>query len=182
MVKEILDHNGTWTVIGLLLGFLLSEGSAFIREKVKVNRCVKSLRDEVRFNHHQTINKIDILGQVIEALKTQQFLSTQCASYSTIDFDINYAIATGALSKLEKDNLRHFNGFYKKIDQILSEFDAVFKSDIDNYETRKNTLDSVYQASVIQLENVSFSLEQSLKLSESFINGSPKEIFVASKS
>ena len=130
----ILNQSGFWTIIGLVVGFLLAEISAKVKKSKEQNECKNALIDETEFNHEQTKQKISILDQAIVSLKNRQFLSTQCASYSTIEFDNLYHRAIPKLKSLEKDNLRHFNSFYKKIDFILSTFDQEFKNDIDNCE------------------------------------------------
>ena len=88
--------------------------------------------DEVRFNHERTKDNISILDQAINTLDKKQFLSIQCARYSTIEFDHLYHIAMPVLNPLEKDNFRHLNSFYKEIDLIFGAFDEEFKHDIDS--------------------------------------------------
>ena len=181
MWNEILNNNGTWTILGIVIGFCLAEFSAIIKKYNERKDCKNALIDEVRFNHEQTKNKISILDQTINALKQGKFLSTQCATYSTIEFDNLYPIAIPVLCPLEKDNFRHLNSFYKKIDSILDIFDQEFKSDIDNSEIRQNTLDSIYESGVVQLEDIRNSLALNLKLTDGLLNGSPKPIFFKKK-
>jgi len=173
----ILNQSGFWTIIGIVIGFLLAEISAKIKKFKEQKECKNALIDEIKFNHEQTKNKISILDQSIVSLKNGKFLSTQCASYSTIEFDNLYHRAIPKLKSLGKDNLRHFNSFYKKIDFILSTFDQEFKNDIDNGETRNTPMDSVYGVAVIRLEDIRDSLKASLDLTKALLQGSPKPIF-----
>ncbi len=140
-----------------------------------------SLYDEVRFNYEQTKNKIDILNQAISALKSQKFLSTKCSKYSTIEFENLYHIALPNLSIVERDNLRHLHGFYVTIDKLLDRFDETLKNDIDNSQTRKNTIEYVYTASVTKLEDIKNSLIKSLNLSSGLIKNEPISIFPEKK-
>lgn len=175
----ILNHNGTWTIAGIVVGYFLAELSFIIKKCREQKECRNALIDEIRFNHEQTKNKISILEQSIEALKQEKFLSTQCTSYSTIEFDNLYHIALPMLKSLEKDNLRHFNCFYKKIDYILESFDHEFKNDIDNCKNRQNTMESVYDSAIVRLDDIRKSLISSLVLTDAFLKGSPKPIFNA---
>ncbi len=177
MWNEILNNGGILALAGVVIGFLLSEISGAYKKRSERIDSKNALLDEVRFNHEQTKNKIDILNQAILALKKEHFLSTKCAKYSTTEFEKLYHIALPKLSKLEKDNLRHLNSFYTTIDKLLDDFDASFKNDLDNATNRHNTLESVYEAAIIQLENIKESLSMSLNLSSRLLQGNPLPIF-----
>jgi len=177
MCSEILNNRGILVIAGVVIGFLLSEISGAYKKNKERKDSKASLFDEVRFNHEQTKNKIDILNQVIIALENESFLSTKCGKYSTTEFENLYHIALPKLSVLEKDNLRHLNSFYLTIDKLLDGFDESFKNDIDNTEVRQNTLESVYKAGIIQLDNIRESVKVSLNLSSSYLKGNPLPIF-----
>lgn len=174
---EIINNGGIIALVGVIVGFLLSEVSGIYKKHNERTDAKNSLYDEIRFNQEQTKNKIDILNQAISALKNERFLSTKCAKYSTTEFENLYHIAIPKLSNLEKDNLRHLNSFYLTIDNLLSGFDESFKNDLDNTEVRKNTLESIYEAGVIQLDNIRESLKTSLNLSSGYLKGEPLPIF-----
>jgi len=174
---EIINNGGVLALVGVVVGFLLSEVSSIVKKHIERKDAKNTLHDEVRFNHKQTENKIDILNQAVSALKNKRFLSTKCAKYSITEFESLYHIAIPKLSSLEKDNLRHLNSFYLTIDNLLNEFDESFKNDLDNTEVRKNTLDSIYEAGIIQLDNIRESLEMSLTLSSGYLKGKPLPIF-----
>jgi len=177
MWNEILNNGGILALIGVLVGFLLSEISGAYKKNNERNDSKAVIFDEVRFNYEQTRNKIDILNQAITALTSQKFLSTKCAKYSTTEFENMYRIAIPKLSIVERDNLRHLNSFYLTIDKLLDGFDETFKSDIDNSGARRNTIESVYVAAVIQLEGIRDSLSTSLQLSSGLLDNKPLPIF-----
>jgi len=177
MWNEILNNRGVLALAGVVVGFLLSEISSAYKNHKEREDAKDALLDEVRFNHEQTINKIDILNQAITALKKQRFLSTKCAKYSTAEFEALYHVALPKLTKLQKDNLRHLNSFYTIIDKLLDGFDESFKNDIDNTKNRQNTLESVYEAAVIQLDDIKDSLSASLDLSSNLLSGNPLPVF-----
>jgi len=181
MLDEIVKNRGILALAGVIIGFLLSEISGAYKKNKERKDCKKSLLDEVRFNHEQTRNKIAILNDAIGALQKEKFLSTKCAKYSTIGFENLYHIAMPKLSTLEKDNLRHLNSFYITIDKLLDGFDEAFKNDIDNAKTRENTIESVYVAAIIQLENIRDSLSVSLGLSSNLLKQKPLPIFDEAK-
>jgi len=177
MWKEIINNGGILALAGVVVGFLLSEAAgAYKKHKERID-CKNSLLDETRFNHEQTKNKIQILNDVIGALNKERFLSTKCANYSTVEFENLYHISIPKLSVLEKDNLRHLNGFYLTIDKLLDGFDESFKNDIDNAKNRQNTIESVYTAAIIQIENIKESLVMSLELSSALLKNKPLPIF-----
>ena len=91
------------------------------------------------------------------------------------------SVALPKLTVLEKDNLRHLNSFYLTIDKLLDGFDESFKNDIDNWQTRQNTLESVYKPAVIQLKDIRESLSSSLNISSNFLKGKPLTIFSEEK-
>jgi hypothetical protein len=178
MWNEIINNGGILALVGVIIGFLLSEFSGAYKKHKERKDSKASLLDEVRFNLEQTKNKIDILNQAISALKRERFLSTKCAKYSTTEFENLYHTALPKLNALEKDNLRHLNSFYLIIDKLLDEFDESLKNDIDNAEARQNTLESVYKTAIIHLESVRDSLSVSLDLSTNFLKGNPLPIFI----
>ncbi len=176
MCNEI---NNGWVsaLAGVVVGFILSEVAGVYKKHKERKDSKNSLFDEVRFNHEQTKDKIEILNQAISALKQERLLSTKCAKYSTIEFENLYHVALPKLTILQKDNLRHLNSFYLTINKLLGIFDDSFKNDIDNAQSRQNTLKSVYEAAIIQLEDIKESLSKSLNLSSNFLKGNPIPIF-----
>ena len=166
------------TILGVIIGLGLAELSAIIKKHNERKDCKNALIDEVRFNQEQTKNKISILNQTIDALNQKKFLSTQCTTYSTIEYDNLYHIAIPVLNLLEKDNFRHLNSFYKKIDSILGAYDQAFKNDIDSFEIRQNTIESTYESAAAKLEDIRDSLARNLELADSLLDGTPKPIFI----
>jgi hypothetical protein len=177
MWNEILNNGGTLALIGVVVGFLLSEVSSTYKRCKDRSSAKIGLLDEVCFNYKQTKNKIDILAHAVTALSDKKFLSTKCTKYSTLEFEHLYHIALPKLNQLEKDNYRHLNGFYLTIDRLLDGFDESFKGDLDNMEARSTNLDTVYKAGIVQLENIKSALELSLGLSSNLLGGNPLEIF-----
>lgn len=176
-MDKILSNGGILALIGVVVGFLLSELSSSYKRCVERSDAKKSLLDEVRFNHEQTKNKIDILEQALAALKNQKFLSTPCGKYSTSEFEHLYHVSLPKLSKSEKDNYRHLNSFYITIDDLLASFDSSFKNDLDNIEARQTSFESVYEAGILKMSDIKESLETSLTLSSGLLNGKPIQIF-----
>ena len=88
-----------------------------------------------------------------------------------------YHVAIKNLTTIEKDNFRHLIGFYVTIDKMLDAFDESFKNDLDNASNRKNILDSVYDAAIIQLSDIKQSLSNSLQLSLHLLENKPLQIF-----
>jgi len=181
MWNEVINNGGILALAGVVIGFLLSELSSAYKKNKERNDCKAALLDEIRFNYEQTKNKIDILNQAISALKSRKFLSTRCTKYSTTEFETLYHLALPKFTVVEKDNLRHLNSFYLTIDKFLAGFEESFKNDIDNAETRQNTLESVYESAIIQLKDTGDSLSMSLKLSSNLLKGTPLPIFHVQK-
>jgi len=181
MWNEIKDSGGIFALAGVVLGFLLSEIAGAYKKHKERKDSKDSLFDEVRFNREQTIDKINILNQAISALKRERFLSIKCAKYSIIEFENLYHVALPKLTTIQKDNLRHLNSFYLAIDKLLDGFDESFKNDIDNAQNRQNTIESVFEAAVIQLDDIKESLSVSLNLSSNLLKGNPLPIFSKEK-
>lgn len=168
----------TSALFGVVVGFVLSEFSNLYKKYKEENNCIEAIYDEARFNYNRTKDKIDILNKAILALIDREFLPTKCAKYSTQEFENMYHVAINRLSTVEKDNFRHLNGFYLTIDAILDGFEDSFKADIDNASIRNNSLESVYDAAIIQLEDIKQSLLNSLILSSRLLDKKPMQIFV----
>ena len=177
MWYEILTNGGILAIVGVVVGFFLSEISGAYKKNKERTDCKNALFDEVRFNHEQTKSKIDILNQAISALKQKRFLSTKCAKYSTIEFKNIYHVALPKLTILQKDNLRHLNSYYITIDKLLNSFDESFKNELDNARIRRNTLDSLYENASSQLTDIKSSLSNCLNLSSNLLQRNPLPIF-----
>lgn len=178
---NILNNEAIIALAGVVVGFVLSEVSSSCKKYKERKDCKKALFDEVRFNHEQSLNKIDILSQAIAALRKEHFLSTKCSKYSTTEFDNLYHIALPMLDELQRDNLRHLNSYYKTIDDLLDGFDETIKNDLDNASNRHNTFESVYEAAVVQLDSIKQSLTTSTELSSRLLGGNPLPIFEREK-
>lgn len=59
---EIINNGGILAILGVVVGFLLSEVSSIVKKHIERKDAKNTLLDEVRFNHKQTENKIDILN------------------------------------------------------------------------------------------------------------------------
>ncbi|TFH89009.1 hypothetical protein [Vibrio ouci] len=176
-ILSMLDHRGTWTLLGLLMGFFLNTYWNYRKDLKKQDTAKQVLLDELRFNSRQSEDKIEILKEVIHALKMNRFLSPKCPSFSTIEFKSQFCIALPKLTTIEKDNLRHLHNYYVQVDELLSEFEANFKADFDNLDKRNTTVESIYSSNVILLENIEESLQNNLKLAQSTLEGNPIDIF-----
>jgi hypothetical protein len=176
-ISELLEHRGLWTLLGVLVGFGFTEISSRVKKRRERIDCKAALLDEVRFNLEQSKDKIDILDQVIRALSEKEFLSTKCGRYSTTEFNSFFYITVPILTNVEKDNLRHLNSFYLKIDALLDEFDSQFRSDIEGSEKRDATIESVYKGHIIQLTDIRDSVSTHISLSEKLMSGEPVDLF-----
>ncbi|ASI90801.1 hypothetical protein [Vibrio mediterranei] len=176
-ILSMLDHRGTWTLLGLLMGFSLNTYWSYRKELKNQESAKLVLLDELRFNSRQSEDKIEILKEVIDALKVRRFLSPKCPAFSTIEFKSQFCVALPKLTTIEKDNLRHLHNYYVQVDELLSKFEANFKEDIDNADKRDMTAESIYSSNVILLENIENSLQNNLKLAKSTLDGNPIDVF-----
>ena len=67
------------------------------------------------------------------------------------------------------------------MDEIIDNFEELFKNDIDNVVARNMTLDKVYQANVTRLKDAKEALTTNLELSKELIMGSPGSIYTQEK-
>jgi len=65
MLREVLNNSGILAFIGIFVVLLLSEPSTIYKKHKEQKDGTSFILDEVRFNHEQTKNKIDILRQAI---------------------------------------------------------------------------------------------------------------------
>ena len=179
--SNIIDKSALHAFVGVILGFAGSEVTQFFKRYREGRTAKEALFDEARFNCEQSKDKIDIITQAIAALEHKRFLPIKCGKFSTIDFENMYHLAIYKLKTKERDNFRHLYSFYKAMDEIIDNFEELFKNDIDNVVARNMTLDKVYQANVTRLKDAKEALTTNLELSKELIMGSPRSIYTQEK-
>lgn len=102
MCSEILNNDGVIALAGVVVGFLLSEGSSAYKKCKERKDSKDALFDEVRFNHEQTINKIDILDQAINVLKKSDFSRRSARNIQPLSLRVSIMLRFRSLALWKK--------------------------------------------------------------------------------
>ncbi len=174
---ELIQQNEFWVILGTITGFLLYEISDLVKKK-RCNREYKNLiLDEIDANFHQIIHKIEIVNQIIVALKMNKFLSGRCVEFSYFAFEHHFVKVITKFTPVERDNIRNIYGLLKKADEILNNFDDNYKNDVDNMQVRKNSLDGINRGHQTQLDDLKKTFERTQNIISCFQKGKPIDVY-----
>ncbi len=73
--EEIFKNQPFWTLTAVFFGFMLGEGTRFIRDKFKIRRFKRAIKKELESVKYQIFHKKDIVSQIINHLENKRLLS-----------------------------------------------------------------------------------------------------------
>jgi len=94
-----------FTLLGVMLGFGLSEISQWIKRYLSQKAIRKSLDSELMSILRMIPEKEDILSQAHTKLSSSEFMPTKCAHFSRYIYERVIDVAPALLSDLERDCL-----------------------------------------------------------------------------
>jgi hypothetical protein len=80
--------SSPWIALaGVAVGFLLGEGSRYVRYRVEISRNKRLVKAELQTVLAQLPQKCDILNQAIEHMKSQRFMPTLSVRTVTLGYN-----------------------------------------------------------------------------------------------
>ena len=159
-------------LIGVVVGFLLGEGSRLGRYFWQIRRNKELVRSELRAVLAQIPQKRDILNQAIPALRQGHVLPMQSVR----------AVATGYQSVLE-DLYPHLSDLERNCLHVIYERLRVADEFMDAFEenltriVREKTFPDPWSVHIGKIEEMLQSYAVVEELARSYLSGSPKDVF-----
>lgn len=84
MLEKIITKTEFWIIVGVIVGFLLGEGSRYLRYRYRIHKLRSILREELKAISAQIEQKKDIANQAIDSLKNGNVLPTVLSELSKL--------------------------------------------------------------------------------------------------
>ena len=132
---DLLNRKEIWTLIGVALGFSLTESTRIIRQAI-VNRMLrKALIDELETNYFQLEHKKDTIKNIVSALEKKRLLPASSVSSATAVYDTSLAKIITLLKPIERDVIQNVYGRLFILDKFFTEFEDRFKASLSDEVT-----------------------------------------------
>jgi len=172
MVSELLKSPYFWSLIFVLVGFLLGEGSRYFRYRSRLWKLKRIIKEELRSILAEIPLKKDIVQQIIAALEKHQVLPGLSVGIINTGYKQHIAELYEHFSFLERNCLHVIHEHLDINDKILFLFEDKFKSAIQDkvinkpFEFYKGYFKEILQSYDI-VEN----------LIKAYLDGNPTDVF-----
>lgn len=173
MAWDCVPRSGSfWTVVGVVIGFLLGEGSRIIRDKLRIRRLKRAIREELLSIHKQIDSKKDIIAQMIEAIRSKRILS----GLSVAIIDTGYRRYAAELyphqTLLERNCLHVIYERLRIADKTLNAFDTDFRA-----AHSEGVMKDPFTVFLGKLEDLRDSYDAVKKLIDLLLAGKAEDVF-----
>jgi len=122
-LSEILRQQPFWALLGVVLGFLLGEGSRLIREWWRLKRLRVALEQELRSIQTQIPQKIDVINQMRESASQRRILPGLSVAIADTIYRNHDVKLYPRLTLLERNCLHVIYERLAIADKVLSTFE-----------------------------------------------------------
>jgi hypothetical protein len=161
-----------WSLLGVVLGFSLGEGSRWIREKVHIRRLKHTIRLELTAVLAQINDKKDILRQAIEALNNGRVLPMMAVRAVTMGYRSYIEELYEHFSDIERNCLHVIYERLRVADEHMESFHEDFQKAV-----KDGMVENPWDAFVGYLEDLVDSYEVIKKLIDSYLYANPEDVF-----
>ena len=161
-----------WGLIGVLLGFFLGEGYRLILERYNICKRKKVLQSELRSIKAQIESKEDILLQAIQTFQTGRVLPTISVRTVRTGYDAYLDTLYLTYSERERNCLHVIYERLRISDEKMDSFDKDFQESL-----KSGVIDKPWDVAVSTLEELLQPYDVIGGLIQSFLDGTPKDVF-----
>ncbi len=172
MLSELLKSPYFWSLIFVLLGFLLGEGSRYLRYRSRLWRLKRIIKEELGSILAEIPQKKDIVQQIIAALEKQQVLPGLSVGIINMGYKQHIAELYEHFSFLERNCLHVIHEHLDINDKILSSFEHDIKSAI-----QEKVMASPFSFYKIHLQEILKSYNMVENLIKAYLDGKPTDVF-----
>jgi hypothetical protein len=127
---ELFNRKEIWTIIGIILGFSLTEITRSIRKALENRRLRGALYDELDSIYFQLEQKKDLINNVINALDKMEIFPATSVAPATAIFDTQLAFIIKLLKPIERDDIQNIYGRLRILDKFFDNFEERFTTSL----------------------------------------------------
>lgn len=131
-MDNLLNNNGFWTITGIVIGFILTFGSNFLKDYIHRRNIKKALKKELIFNCNVIGKKKEILKQMFDLLDLKNIYAVSPIHSMTNIYDTYISELSLYLNSEYKEDLHMIYSKLKINDKKMDEFEQNIKDDIRN--------------------------------------------------
>jgi predicted MPP superfamily phosphohydrolase len=168
-------HEALWSLLGVLVGFILSEGTQLVKSKFSEKELREGLLAELQAITRMIPSRHDILLQAEHHLNNSHSMPTTSTHFPSSIYKKIIASNPNIISPKERDCLH-----------VLYERLRIIDEAMDNFESRLTTISSAHspsqaiKASLASVHDLQEALNVSSTLAKSVIDKSPINVYPAS--
>lgn len=172
LIKQALASESFWTISAVLVGFLLGEGSAFLRHCLRIRRMKRVLLEEMKSVLAQIDQKKDIITKARALLESNRILPTRSVPIIAAGYAANITELYPYLTAQERNSLHVIYERLKTADDIMNTFDKDITDAI-----RDKVMDEPFKAFSNRLRDIDESYEVVKRLISAHQSGKPTDVF-----
>jgi hypothetical protein len=161
---------------GVALGFLLGEGSRYIRYKLDIHRNRKIIRSELQSVLAQIPLKRDILQQAIAHMENKQIMRTQSVHMVAVGY---YSVLEDLYPHLTPMNRNCLHVIFEHLrvaEEVLDKFEESFTSAV-----KDNIIDDPWKAFSYRLKEIMDTFNTVESLIQSYLSNKSIDVFNLAK-
>lgn len=166
-----------WGIIGVVVGYCLSEGTRLIREKCRIHKLKRVLKAELRTVRGQIRDKKNILHQAIQACENKRVLPMISVRIVRTGYDVHINDLYETYSDRERNCL---HVIYERL-RISDEKMDSFHKDMEE-SLGAGVVEQPWDVATNQLRDLLDSYDVIDQLIQSFLDGDPVHVFTQSSS
>jgi hypothetical protein len=174
--KPFYQTPELWTVIGVALGFGLSEITRILRDRAKKKLMRLAIHGELEAIKFQIYQKRENVRQVIQELQQGKILSGITLPTPHTAYNKYYPEIYGELSLLERNCLHTIYEHLLLNDKLMFDFENELKKDL----IEKISKDPV-KHHLANLRDIGISYDAALKWIDSYLTGNPIDVLHVEK-
>jgi hypothetical protein len=165
-------NEALWSLLGVFVGFLLAEGTQWVKSKISNRELRKGLIAELQSIIRMIPSRIDILQQAECHLKNSNLMPTASTHFPNNIYRNIINNNPDVITPNERDCLH-----------ILYERLRIIDASMDNLESRLTTITSTYseaqgiEASLAAVRDLKEALTSSTPLAQSVIDKNPIDVY-----
>lgn len=162
-----------WAVLaGVILGFVLSEGSRYLQRLYRIRQARKTVKLELRAVLSQIPQKDDILSQAIESRKKSNVLPTRSVHLLAHGYSSVLRFLYPHLTDNERTSLHVIYERLNVVDEFLDNLESELFSAI-----RDSSLSDSWTPFITKAEEMRESMEIVRDLAKRYLDGEPVDVF-----
>ena len=159
-------------LLGVVIGFLLSQFGTSWREFLKGKEAKRLIADELNANIGVIAQKRQIVNKIINSLDQKRILPGESVSFMTKSYEFNVHAAYPYLSSLQRDSLHVIYERVNQADSFLSRFESEILKHLD-----LKLVGDPYEMFSHRMNDILESMKVIEDLSKKYLSGNPVDVY-----